>query len=99
MLETGRRRVQDVPTRRHIAGVLAIAPHLLGVTDPADSDHVSMLAFAESTIRLADLARGAGRAADAVNELWPPVARLEARTAPWRCTATNCARAASYAEP
>ena len=95
MLETGRRRVQDVPTRRHIAGVLAIAPHLLGVTDPADSDHVS----AESTIRLADLARGAGRAADAVNELWPPVARLEARTAPWRCTATNCARAASYAEP
>ena len=30
-----------------------------------------MIAFAESTIRLAGLARSAGRAAEAVNELWP----------------------------
>jgi hypothetical protein len=40
-----------------------------------------MLAFAEATLRLADLARGAGHATDAVNELWPLVARLEARAA------------------
>jgi transcriptional regulator with XRE-family HTH domain len=84
MLETGRRRVQDVCSRRQIAGILAIPPHLLGVTDPADSDHVAMIAFAESTIRLADLARAAGRAADAVNELWPLVARLETRAADGR---------------
>jgi hypothetical protein len=60
---------------------LAIPSHLLGVTDPADTDFVAMVAFAESTIRLAELARSAGRAAEAVNELWPLVARLEARTA------------------
>lgn len=81
MIETGRRVVHDVPTRRHIATMLGIPPHLLGVTDPADSDHTVMLAFAESTVRLADLARAGGRAADAVNELWPLVARLEARAA------------------
>lgn len=81
LIETGRRVVHDIPTRRHIAGGLAISPHLLDVTDPADCDHVAMLAFAESTIRLADLARGAGRAADGVNEWWPLVARLEARAA------------------
>ena len=40
-----------------------------------------MIAFAESTIRLAGLARSAGRAGEAVNELWPLVARLEARAA------------------
>lgn len=47
MIETGRRPVQDVPTRRHIATALAIPPHLLGITDPADSDHAVMVAFAE----------------------------------------------------
>ncbi len=81
MLETGRRRVQDVPTRRHIASVLAVPPHILGVTDASDSDFVAMLEFAESTIRLAEVARRVGRATDAVNELWPLVARLEARAA------------------
>jgi len=81
MLETGRRTVQDVATRRHIARALAVPPHLLGVTDPADTDHVAMVAFAESTVRLAELARATGRAADAVNELWALVARLEARAA------------------
>ena len=65
MIETGRRVVHDVATRRHIARVLAIPAHLLGVTDPADSDLVAMLAFARSTIRLAELAR----TAEAVNEL------------------------------
>jgi len=79
MIETGRRIVQDVATRRHIARVLALPAHLLGVTEPADTEFVAMLAFAESTIRLADLARAGGHAAAAVNELWPMVARLEAR--------------------
>jgi transcriptional regulator with XRE-family HTH domain len=81
MIETGRRNVHDVATRRHIARTLAIPPHLLGVTDPADTEFAAMIAFAESTIRLAELARTAGRAAQAVNELWPLVARLEARAA------------------
>jgi transcriptional regulator with XRE-family HTH domain len=81
MIETGRRAVHDVATRRHIGRILAIPSHLLGVTDPADTEFVAMLAFAESTIRLAELARSAGRAAEAVNELWPLVARLEARAA------------------
>jgi hypothetical protein len=57
-------------------------PHiLLGVTDQADTEFVAMIAFAESTVRLAELARTAGRGAEAVNELWPLVARLEARAA------------------
>jgi transcriptional regulator with XRE-family HTH domain len=81
MIERGRRTAQDVATRRHIARTLAIPPHLLGVTDPDDTEFVAMLAFAESTIRLAELARSAGRAVEAVNELWPLVARLEARAA------------------
>ena len=79
MIETGRRVIHDVATRRHIARTLAIPPHLLGVTDPADTEFAAMVAFAESTIRLAELARSAGRPAEAVNELWPLVARLEAR--------------------
>ena len=81
MIETGRPAVHDVPARRHIARTLAIPPHLLGVTDPRDSEHVAMVSFAQAIIRLADLARAAGRAAEAVNELWPLVARLEARAA------------------
>jgi transcriptional regulator with XRE-family HTH domain len=81
MIETGRRAVHDVPARRHIARSLAIPPHLLGVTDPRDSEHVAMVSFAQAVIRLADLARSAGRAAEAVNELWPLVGRLEARAA------------------
>jgi hypothetical protein len=81
MIETGRRAVHDVPARRHIAQSLAIPPHLLGVTDPRDSEHVAMVSFAQAVIRLADLARAGGRATEAVNELWPLVARLEARAA------------------
>lgn len=81
MIETGRRAVHDVPARRHIARTLAIPPHLLGVTDPRDTEHAAMVSFAHAVIRLADLARAEGRAAEAVNELWPLVARLEARAA------------------
>lgn len=40
-----------------------------------------MLQFADSTIRLAEIARRSGHAVDAVNELWPLIARLEARVA------------------
>lgn len=81
MLENGRRTVQDVATRRHLSQVLRLPAHLLGVTEPADTDHVAMVAFAESMVRLAELARAAGRAGDAIPELWTLVARLEARAA------------------
>jgi hypothetical protein len=40
-----------------------------------------MLQFGESTIRLAVIARQAGHGAEAVNELWPFVTRLETRAA------------------
>jgi transcriptional regulator with XRE-family HTH domain len=81
MLETGRRALNDVPGRRHIAHVLGLPAHALGVTDRGDADFAAMIQFADSTIRLAEIARRAGRAVDAVNELWPLVARLEARAA------------------
>lgn len=38
-----------------------------------------MLQFGESTVRLAEIARQSGHASEAVAELWPLVARLEAR--------------------
>lgn len=79
MIETGRRVINDVGTRRHIASALGLPAHTLGVTDTDDADFVAMLQFADSTIRLAEIARQSGRAVDAVNELWPLVARLEAR--------------------
>jgi len=81
MIETGRRVVGDVGTRRHIANVLALPSHTLGVTDSNDADFAAMTQFGDSTIRLAEIARQAGRAVDAVNELWPLAARLEARAA------------------
>lgn len=40
-----------------------------------------MLQFGESTIRLAVIARQSGHGAEAVNELWPLVTRLEGRVA------------------
>jgi hypothetical protein len=40
-----------------------------------------MLEFGAAVIRLADLARRSGRPADAVSELWPLIARLDARVA------------------
>ncbi|MFJ4656238.1 multiprotein-bridging factor 1 family protein [Nocardia sp. NPDC088792] len=79
MLETGRRVISDVGTRRHIAARLALPAHVLGVTDVDDAEFRAMLQFGDSTVRLAEIARQAGRAVEAVNELWPLVARLEAR--------------------
>lgn len=81
MIETGRRVINDVATRRYIADMLALPAHTLGITDASDADFAAMIQFADSTIRLAEIARQAGRAIEAVNELWPLVARLEARTA------------------
>jgi transcriptional regulator with XRE-family HTH domain len=81
MIETGRREINDVATRLRIARHLGLPPHTLGVTDPDDADYSAMLQFGESTIRLAVIARQAGHGAEAVNELWPLVTRLETRVA------------------
>ncbi|WP_220188427.1 helix-turn-helix transcriptional regulator [Streptomyces phytophilus] len=80
-LELGKRSVDDIASRRRIAQCLGLPPHVLGVTDSADVDHRAMVQFGESTVRLAEIARQAGHAAEAVAELWPLVARLEARLA------------------
>jgi hypothetical protein len=64
-----------------VCTLLHVPPHVLGITDPADSDHRAMLQFGESTVRLAEIARQSGHAAEAVAELWPLAARLEARIA------------------
>jgi transcriptional regulator with XRE-family HTH domain len=81
MIETGRREINDVTTRLRIARHLGLPPHILGVSDPDDVDFSAMLQFGESTIRLAVIARQAGHGAEAVNELWPLVTRLETRVA------------------
>ncbi|MGW0651770.1 helix-turn-helix domain-containing protein [Streptomyces umbrinus] len=78
-LELGKRCLIDVGSRRHVCDQLRLPPHILGVTDVADTDHRAMLQFGESTVRLAEVARQSGHAAEAVSELWPLVARLEAR--------------------
>ncbi|MEU8804766.1 XRE family transcriptional regulator [Spirillospora sp. NPDC048819] len=79
MLELGKRTLDDVGSRRWVADRLRLPPHVLGVTDPADTDHRAMFQFGESTVRLAEIARQTGHAYEAVAELWPLVARLEAR--------------------
>lgn len=80
-VETGSRTITDIGALRHIAGRLGLPPHVFGVTDEADGDHRAMIQFAESVLRLADIARQAGHAGAAIDELWPLVARLEARAA------------------
>ncbi len=79
LLELGKRTLDDIGSRRHIAQALSLPPHVLGVTDPADTDHRAVVQFGESTVRLAGIARQSGHASEAVAELWPLVARLEAR--------------------
>lgn len=81
MIESGRRRLTGRGALAHIARTLAIPPHVLGITDPGDADFTAMLAFGTSVIRLAQIARQSGRAAEAVSELWPLITRLEARAA------------------
>ncbi|MFF3271706.1 helix-turn-helix domain-containing protein [Streptomyces chrestomyceticus] len=78
-LELGKRALDDIGSRRRVCDSLALPPHVLGVTDPADTDHRAMLQFGESAVRLAEIARQSGHASEAVSELWPLVARLEAR--------------------
>lgn len=78
-IELGKRRLTDVTALRHVADQLALPSHVLGVTDPADTDFRALVQFGHSTVRLAEIARQAGHASEAVAELWPLVARLEAR--------------------
>jgi hypothetical protein len=81
MIESGRRNLTDRGTLAHIARTLAIPPHVLGIADPDNVDFAAMLAFGTSVIRLAQIARQSGRAAEAASELWPLITRLEARAA------------------
>jgi len=81
MIERGRRSITDRGTLRHISRTLAIPPHVLGITGLDDADFSAMLSFGSSVIRLADIARHGGRAAEAVSELWPLITRLETRIA------------------
>jgi transcriptional regulator with XRE-family HTH domain len=81
MIERGRRSITDRGTLTRIAHRLAIPPYLLGIASYDEADFSAMLAFGTSVIRLADIARHSGRAAEAVSELWPLIARLEARIA------------------
>ncbi|MFE2727185.1 helix-turn-helix domain-containing protein [Kitasatospora sp. NPDC059327] len=80
-VETGSRTITDIGALRQIAERLQLPPHVLGITDDADGDHHAVMQFADSVLRLAEIARQAGQAAAAVDELWPLVARLEARAA------------------
>ena len=81
MIEARRRTISDVGALRSIAHTPAIPTHVFGVTETDDATFAAMLQFAGSVLSLAEVARRSGRAADAVNELWPLVARLEARAA------------------
>ncbi|MDH6579392.1 helix-turn-helix transcriptional regulator [Kitasatospora sp. MAP5-34] len=80
-VETGSRTITDVGTLRHIAECLRLPPHCFGITDEADGDHRTVIQLGESVLRLAEIARQAGQATAGVDELWPLVARLEARVA------------------
>ena len=60
MIETGRRDIADVATRRRIAMHLGIPLHRVGVTDAEAADHIAMLQFGHSAVRLAVLAGTVG---------------------------------------
>jgi transcriptional regulator with XRE-family HTH domain len=81
MIETRRRTINDVGTLRQIAYTLGIPVHALGVTETDDDTFAAMMQFAGSVLSLAEIARKSGHASDAVDELWPLVARLESRVA------------------
>jgi len=68
-IESGARKVRDIRMLARIADRLAIPPHLLGVVGADDADFAAMLQFAEATLRLSEIARQSGRAADAVSAL------------------------------
>ncbi len=81
LLETGRRQLTDIGSIERVCERLGLPPHVLGITTSADTDHRLVLQLGESTVRLAEIARQSGQATAAVAELWPFVARLEARVA------------------
>ncbi|WP_199034765.1 helix-turn-helix domain-containing protein [Glycomyces salinus] len=78
-IENNRRDITNLADRRRIADYLGLAPHVLGVTDEQSGDYRTMLEFGEATLRLAAVARNAGRPAAALNELWPLIQKLEDR--------------------
>jgi hypothetical protein len=53
----------------------------MGLSATKDDDFEAMCQFAQSTLRLAEVARHAGRPMEAVRELWPLVARLDSYSA------------------
>ena len=81
MIETRRRVINDVGALRQIGHTLGIPVHALGVTEADGTTFAAMMQFAGSVLSLSEIARRAGHASDAVNELWPLVARLESRAA------------------
>ncbi len=78
-VETGSRTITDTGVLRHIAERLKLPSHCFGITDATDRDHRAVIQFAESVLRLAEIARQTGHAGAAVDELWPLVMRLESR--------------------
>jgi transcriptional regulator with XRE-family HTH domain len=88
-LERGERTIRDAATLRRIAAQLGIPARLLGVADP-DVDPPVSLELARPALRLATLARQAGQALLAAQELWPVVAMLEAEHARGRCDVASC---------
>lgn len=81
LLETGRRTLSDTGSLARASRLLGLPPHVLGITTAVDTDHQLVLQLGRSAVRLAEIARHSGHATDAVAELWPLVARLEARVA------------------
>lgn len=79
LLERGRRTITDRSGLGYLSRELAIPPHALGIATDDDADFQAALHFGSSTVRLAEIARQAGRAHEAVDELWPLITRLEAR--------------------
>lgn len=64
LLERRQRTISDRQGLSHVSRVLAIPPHALGITAEEDVDFLAALQFGESTVRLAEIARQAGRAVE-----------------------------------
>ncbi|MFJ5804259.1 helix-turn-helix domain-containing protein [Streptomyces decoyicus] len=64
-LELRKKTLGDVGSLRRVAEQLRLPPHILGVTDPADTDHRAMVQFGQSTVRLAEIARQSAHASEA----------------------------------
>lgn len=64
--ERRQRTISDRQGLSHISRVLAIPAHALGIATEEDADFLAALQFGESTVRLAEIARQAGPAVEAV---------------------------------